>query len=249
MTVGFEIVFAVPMECNDCVESVANALKRVDGIQKFDIDLKKNLVTTEGTIPPSAIVRAIQATGKDAIIRGTGKPDSAAVCILESFDPKDIKQPVKGLARIVGVSPNDLFIDLTVNGLPKGTYYPSIRTSGDLSKGALSTGETFYNLDPVELSKPSTLDTTINSLGATIHTGDEELYSGQEFLHAKLNVNELIGRSVVLSKLQDKVSSDSLVGVIARSAGAWENDKQVCSCSGKTVWQERTDAIAKGMTV
>ncbi|RLV92568.1 Superoxide dismutase 1 copper chaperone [Spathaspora sp. JA1] len=249
MTVGFEIVFAVPMECNDCVDSVANALKKVDGIQKFDIDLKNNIVTTEGTIPPSSIVKAIQDTGRDAIIRGTGKSDSAAVCILESFDPKDIKQPVKGLARIVGVSPTDLFIDLTVNGLPKGTYYPSIRNSGDLSNGALSTGAAFYNLEPVEVNSPSTLATTINSLGATVLTGDEQLYSGQQFLHAKLNVSELIGRSVVLSKLQDEVSPDSLCGVIARSAGAWENDKQVCSCTGKTVWQERTDAIAKGISV
>ncbi len=28
-------------------------------------------------------------------------------------------------------------------------------------------------------------------------------------------------------------------GVIARSAGLFENMKKICSCSGKTLWEER----------
>ncbi|KAI5951619.1 hypothetical protein KGF54_004693 [Candida jiufengensis] len=244
----FEIVFAVPMECKSCVDSVANALKPLEGINKFDINLNSNLVTTEGSLPPSEIVKAIQSTGRDAIIRGTGKPDSAGVCILESFDPKDIQQPVKGLARIVQVSSKDAFIDLTVNGLPKGIYYPSIRNSGNLSRGALSTGSLFYKLDSIDVNIPSNSSTAINSIGAATTT-KEESYSGQSFLYAHLNVSELIGRSIILSKFQDEISPDSLCGVIARSAGAWENDKQICSCSGKTVWQERNDAKGKGLAV
>lgn len=251
MTAGaFEIVFAVPMECNACVESITNVLKPLQGIDKFDINLKSNLVTTEGSLPPSEIVKAIQSTGRDAIIRGTGKPNSAAVCILESFDPKDRFKPVKGLARIVQVSPQNVFVDLTVNGLPKGTYYPSIRATGNLSEGALSTGKLFYPLDPIYVNEPSNASTTINSLGAsTTEDSPKQLYAGQSFLYAKLTPNEIIGRSIILSRLQDEVTKDSLVGVIARSAGAWENDKQVCSCSGKTVWQERTDAKAHGVAV
>lgn len=244
---NFEIVFAVPLECNACVESVSNVLKPLSGLAKYDIDLEKNLVTTTGSIPPSEIVRAIQETGKDAIIRGTGKPNSAAVCILESFDPADVEQPVKGLARIVSVSPSNLFIDLTVNGLPKGTYYPSIRVSGNLLEGAKSTGDVFYALDPVEINQPSNSSTTINSLGAG--TESTTSYFGQSFLRANLGIDELIGRSVILSKLKNEISNDSLCGVIARSAGAWENDKQVCSCTGKTVWQERVDAVGKGLQV
>lgn len=247
---SFEIVFAVPMECQSCVEAISQSLKTMKGISKYDINLQSNIVTTEGSVPPSEIVKAIQTTGKDAIIRGTGKPDSAAVCILESFDPKDYQQPVKGLARIVNVSANDLVVDLTVNGLPKGTYYPSIRTSGNLANGALSTGACFYPLAPVEVDHPVSDSTTINSHGAASPSPEEgPLYAGQGFLHANLNISDLIGRSVILSKLKNEISPDSLCGVIARSAGAWENDKQVCSCSGKTVWQERSDAVAKGLKV
>ncbi len=38
-----------------------------------------------------------------------------------------------------------------------------------------------------------------------------------------------------------------VVGVVARSAGVWENEKVVCGCSGKTVWEEREEMIGKGM--
>lgn len=244
----FEIVFNVPMECESCVESVTNALKPVKGISAFDINLASNVVTTKSSLPPSELVKVIQSTGRDAIIRGTGKPNSAGVCILESFDAKDIQQPVKGLARIVNVNTDELFIDLTVNGLPKGMYYPLIRKSGNLSKGALSTGDAYYPLSPIEVMTNASKSTTINSLGAGSYGDADDLYSGQAFLHAKLNVGDLIGRSIVLSKLKNhQPTSDSLVGIIARSAGAWENDKQVCSCSGKTVWEERKDALAKGL--
>ena len=37
------------------------------------------------------------------------------------------------------------------------------------------------------------------------------------------------------------------LGVIARSAGVWDNDKTVCSCSGKTVWEEREEQVGRGM--
>jgi copper chaperone for superoxide dismutase len=31
-------------------------------------------------------------------------------------------------------------------------------------------------------------------------------------------------------------------GIIARSAGLFENTKRLCTCSGATVWQERQEA-------
>ena len=38
-----------------------------------------------------------------------------------------------------------------------------------------------------------------------------------------------------------------VVGVVARSAGVWENEKVVCGCSGKTVWEEREEMLGRGM--
>ncbi|ODV93669.1 hypothetical protein PACTADRAFT_4572 [Pachysolen tannophilus NRRL Y-2460] len=228
----FESVYAVPLHCDSCVTSVRNALKEIDGISKFDIDLKSQTLSVEGSVPPSRIVKAIQSTGKDAIIRGTGRPNSAAVCILESFDEKDRLNPVRGLARIVSLNDKQCLIDLTMNGVTKGIYYPSIRSNGNLSQGALSTGKSIYDISPIEVNEQSDLP---------------DLASGQHFVIASMKIDDLIGRSVIVSQLKDKVAPDSLAGVIARSAGIWQNDKEVCSCTGKTVWQERKDAIDKGI--
>ena len=40
---------------------------------------------------------------------------------------------------------------------------------------------------------------------------------------------------------------EMVMGVVARSAGVWENEKMVCSCSGKTVWEEREEQVGRGM--
>lgn len=242
----FETVFNVPMECESCVKSVKDALKGLNSVESYQVDLKTQTATVLGNTPPSEIVKAIQSTGKDAIIRGTGKANSAAVCILESFDPKDKFQPVKGLARIVAVSDLDVYVDLTVNGVKKGNHFLLVRQSGNLSNGAFSTGAVFHAFAPIEVVQPSDISTKINSLNA--FDSDSLLSSGQSFFHASLKIKELIGRSMVLSNLRDDINSEALCGVIARSAGAWENDKLVCSCTGKTVWQERVDAINRGVT-
>ncbi|GMM34904.1 copper chaperone [Saccharomycopsis crataegensis] len=231
----FEAVYAVPMECNACVDAVSKALAGVDGVTRYDIDLRKQLVNVSGSAAPSKVVGAIQETGKDAIIRGTGKPESAAVAILESFDPRDNLAPVKGLARMVSVGEQSLLIDLTLNGMEKGVYYPSIRSSGNISNGAHSTGKTLRKLDPIIVNEKSD---NLNSL-----------FFGQSFVKVPLKISELIGRSVAISRKEDELSEDSLVGVVARSAGIWQNDKQVCSCTGKTIWQERSDAIHHGIKI
>lgn len=81
------------MTCQSCVNDISNSLHKLSGIRKIEANLKDQLVTIEGTgsshfrlagdsrsgsfahtylAAPSAIVAAIQATGRDAILRGTG---------------------------------------------------------------------------------------------------------------------------------------------------------------------------------
>ncbi|ANB14529.1 Ccs1p [Sugiyamaella lignohabitans] len=180
----------------------------------------------------------MQNIGKDAIVRGTGEPNSAAVCILESFE--DEKNPVKGLARIVGVSPTRALFDITLNGLPKGKYYPSIRVSGDLSQGAVSTGPQLVELGEIDVSAQLS---TSDSFLANQPKG----FSGHAVFTKDVSISDIIGRGLTVSKSRTANYPDSLVGVIARSAGIWENLKSVCSCSGKTVWEERSDAISSGI--
>ena len=86
---------------------------------------------------------------------------------------------------------------------PKVYTDPSIRKSGNLSKGALSTGECFYPLGPLEVDQPVSESTTINSLGAASPTVEEgSLYAGQGFLHADLNISDLIGQKCHLVEVE-----------------------------------------------
>jgi len=56
------------------------------GINKVTANLQDQLVSIEGTAAPSAIVEAIQSTGRDAILRGTGKSDSELARMRPSFE-------------------------------------------------------------------------------------------------------------------------------------------------------------------
>lgn len=236
----FVTIFQTPLHCKTCIETVDDTLKEVSGVKNVDVDLQAQRIAVKGSAPPSAIVKALSNIGKDAIIRGSGMPDSAAVCILESFQPQDLDKPVKGLARIVEVARNQVVVDLTVNGVKRGFYFPLIRSTGDLSRGPLSTGSILRKLALFEACDFD--ETELKSEGESA-----EVFAGHIFISANLSVKDLIGRSMVLSTNEDRVNQHDICGVIARSAGAWENEKVVCSCSGKDLWQERQDAIRQGI--
>ncbi|KAF3165681.1 copper chaperone [Orbilia oligospora] len=234
----FKTLFAVPLHCEGCTNSVKNALSQVEGILNVDCHLEQQLVEVEGTAAPSKISASLREAGKDCILRGTGNPNSAAVCILETHAP-NTENTVRGLARLVQVGPDFTIVDISLKGLIPGTYQASIRQNGDISRGAASTGGVWEE----EIMGPGAR----GKLGQ-IEVGNEG--SGGIIIDASIAVWELIGRSMVLSPIAEPPNRNdeaTLVGVIARSAGIWENDKVVCSCSGKTVWEERVEQTEKGM--
>lgn len=53
----------------------------------------------------------------------------------------------------------------------------------------------------------------------------------------KLRVTDLIGRSVVLYRTEDKSEAGIEAAVIARSAGVGENYKKLCTCDGTIIWE------------
>ncbi|KAJ5397470.1 hypothetical protein N7509_005583 [Penicillium cosmopolitanum] len=210
------------MTCESCVKHVSTSLYKLDGINKVDANLKEQLVFIEGTAPPSSIVSAIQDTGRDAILRGSGTSNSSAVCILETHS-NSVSNKVRGLARMVQVSPNMTLVDLTINGLAPGKYHATIREAGDISQGAASTGGIWDALKTKVL-------------------GSDEAQKEPRGVFGSVDVDRK-GREGPF-KREDE---NTLVGVIARSAGVWDNDKMVCSCSGKNVWEERQEQVGQGM--
>ncbi|KAM6477709.1 putative superoxide dismutase copper chaperone Lys7 [Trichoderma sp. SZMC 28011] len=242
---SFQTLFAVPLSCDGCVKSVSDSLYKLDGITKVEGNLKDQLVSVEGSVAPSAIVEAIQATGRDAILRGSGASNSAAVSILETFADQaehvndDTSREVRGLARMVQVSPDRTLIDLTIRGVAPGTYRATIREFGDLKDGAESTGPIWSG---GEKEEPK------GSLGIIEVSKDGR---GSAFVDHAFQIWEVIGHAMVLTRQDEtqplKNDDNTVVGVIARSAGMWDNDKTVCSCTGKTLWEEREDEVKKGM--
>lgn len=213
------------------------------GVAKIEANLEDQLFYIEGTAAPSSIVSAIESTGRDAILRGSGKSNSASVCILETH-ATGVSDPVRGLARMVQVSDSRTLVDLTLRGVSPGTYHATIRETGDISRGAASTGGIWDAVKQLAgFSQP-------RGMFGTVEVGKDG--RGSAFLDRQVSVWEIVGRSMVVSKQQPEGAfhtedPDTLVGVIARSAGVWDNDKTVCSCSGKTVWQERKEQVEKGM--
>lgn len=68
-----------------CYETKANTCA---GVRKVEANLKDQLVFVEGNAPPSSIVSAIQGTGRDAILRGSGTSNSTPLSF--PCDPCDL---------------------------------------------------------------------------------------------------------------------------------------------------------------
>ncbi len=83
---------------------------------------------------------------------------------------------------------------------------------------------------------------------------DESCTASLHTVSKDLNVSDIIGRSVVVTSQADNTRSANAVlcfsgscvlyvcrvmwGVIARSAGLFQNSKKLCTCDGVTIWDE-----------
>lgn len=146
-------------------------------------------------------------------------------------------------------------VDLTVRGVAEGTYDVTVRERGDISSGAASTGAIWEGgkvAFGLEDAGPR------GYLGRVVVGRDGK---GSAFLDRQVAVGEIMGRAMVVRRERAEPSGgegvedddeqeddeEVVVGVIARSAGVWDNDKTVCSCSGKTIWEERQEQVRRGI--
>jgi copper chaperone for superoxide dismutase len=252
-----QAVYAVPMHCSGCSSTVEGVLQSLPGYRSVVSDLTNQTVSLTSSTPPSLVVRALrERAGKDAIVRGAGvggaNGSGAAVAILESFDTvSGDDKKVLGLVRLVSVGQRKTLFDISLSGekgfledTPGTTYYANIRKSGDISQGAFSTGGVLHFLSKLTVALTHSSSAASKPASTAVPS-----FWGQAYVTKHdLAIDELIGRSITVTKnSQEAVARDTLVGVIARSAGVWQNDKTVCSCTGKTVWEERKDAIDRGV--
>ena len=145
----------------------------------------------------------------------------AAVCILDYNRTDSPHQDVRGLARIVQFpsTPPRTFVEVTMASYPPGLYDIVVRETGNLTKGIVSAGKVTKMLGKVQ----------VDERGWGEWSGEVE----------GLEVWEVVGHAL---------SVDQVAGVVARSAGVWDNMKKVCACSGRTIWEEH-QVMAKQASV
>ncbi|PNY26716.1 Superoxide dismutase 1 copper chaperone [Tolypocladium capitatum] len=219
---SFQTLFAVPLSCDGCVKAVSDQLYKLRGITKVEGHIEDQLISVEGSV-----------------LLG------AAVSILETFADRVERQDenqdreVRGLARMVQVNSERTLVDLTIRGVAPGTYRATIREYGDLKGGVTSTGRVW-----------SGGEKEAKGFLGRIEVGKDG--RGAAFVDHAFQVWEIIGHAMVLTKQDEGThplqnDENTVVGVVARSAGMWDNDKTVCSCTGKTLWEERKDEVKKGL--
>ena len=145
--------------------------------------------------------------------RIVGTPN-ALVCIFEFFQgvmgwPEKFS---KGVSRVTEVEPRKLMVDMTASNLAKGHYTANVHEFGNFAKGPDSCGQIIQKLQEIEVE-------------------DDGKVIFRVFVDGLLH--EWIGRSILIRGKNDFVG-----GILARSAGIFENKKRVCDCTGKTIWEE-----------
>jgi copper chaperone for superoxide dismutase len=122
---------------------------------------------------------------------------------------------------MVQVASNLTIVDLSIKGLSPGTYHATVRETGDISEGPESTGAIWEAVKAKQEGTPG------RGVLGTVQVGKSGV--GAVFVDRPIQIWELIGRSIVVAREQDakfdKNDADTLVGVIARSAGVWDNGK------------------------
>jgi copper chaperone for superoxide dismutase len=100
---------------------------------------------------------------------------------------------------MVEVAPSMTIVDLSIRGLSPGTYHATVRESGDISEGPESTGGIWEALTAKKENKPC------RGIFGTVEVGKGGV--GAVFLDKPIQIWEMIGRSIVVSRQQDgKVS-------------------------------------------
>ncbi len=121
-----------------------------------------------------------------------------------------------------------------------------MRKTGDISAGSASLGPVYNGND----TPAAAAGKRQGELGL-IEVDDKG--RGNLVGEVGWRVWELVGRGMCVRREASGGDAGAageeseVVGVIARSAGVWENEKVVCGCSGKTVWEEREEMVGKGM--
>nr|CAD7573676.1 unnamed protein product [Timema californicum] len=235
-----KIEFAVEMSCGKCEEKVRGCLSALEGVKVSQVSLEKQSVVVETNQPSTIVLDCIRATGLRAVMKGYGGPQVAAVAMLGGETGCGLG-PVKGVVRFLQTEQDRCLIDGTIDGLEPGHHGLHIHELGDLSGGCDTTHH-----------RHTTHITVTAHVTLLQHTGDlgniKADVNGRavfRFEDKLVKVGDIIGRSVAVNQGPDDPASREgdeqriACGIIARSAGMFENSKRICACDGVELWDEK----------
>ncbi|XP_078058922.1 copper chaperone for superoxide dismutase [Mustelus asterias] len=248
-----KLEFAVQMSCESCANAIRSTLTGVNGIHSVDINVGAEQVLIDTTLTSGEVQALLESTGRRAVLKGMGpstlKNLGAAVAMLGPDGN------VTGAVRFLQLSETLCLIEGTIDGLKPGLHGLHVHEFGDLTSSCLSCGD-HYNPGKNRHGGPEDIDRHAGDLG-NIRANDVGR-ANFRIQNDRLKVGEIIGRSVVVDGGEDDLgrgahplsritgnSGDRLsCGIIARSAGLFQNPKKICSCDGVTLWEERDRPIA-----
>lgn len=241
------------------LDKTLNVLKSQDGV--VEAIFKNGAIMVETSLPSSHILdTVVKTSGKRAVLQGFGDTQSA-VAMISSQSCCDSE--VLGVIRFQQTSEGPLVADGSIDGLTTGLHGLHIHDVGDLSQGCNSIGD-HYNPSGGPHGGPSDPADARHAGDLGNIVADEAGRATFRIVDNVLKVWDIIGRSVAVTEKCDdlgrgisptsKVDGDSgksvACGVIARSAGIFQNSKRICACDGVVVWDERDRPLAgKGRRV
>ncbi|XP_054656230.1 copper chaperone for superoxide dismutase [Dunckerocampus dactyliophorus] len=248
-----KLEFAVQMTCEGCGDQVRAALEHKDGVHSVRVDVSEGLVLVESSLTSGEVQALIESTDRRAVFKGMGgseeQDQGAAVAMLAG------EGQVQGVVRFLQLSPERCLIDGTIDGLEPGAHGLHVHALGDLTDDCLSCGEHF-NPFGRHHGGPQDAERHVGDLGNIFAAPNGRASFRLE--DSQLKVWDVIGRSLVvdagpddlgqgghpLSKLTGNSGARLACGIIARSAGLFQNPKQICACDGLTLWEERDRPMA-----
>ncbi|XP_062892685.1 copper chaperone for superoxide dismutase-like [Mobula hypostoma] len=248
-----KLEFAVQMTCESCANAVRNVLVGVDGIRSVQINLSEEQVLIDTMLNSGEVQALIESTGRRAVLKGMGS--SALRDLGTAVAMLGPEGPVSGVVRFLQLTEQQCVIEGTVDGLSPGPHGLHVNEFGDVSNSCLSCGG-HYNPGNSRHGGPKDAERHIGDLG-NIHA-NEQGRATFRIQDDRLKVWDIIGRSVVVASGEDDLgrgrhplshvtgnSGEGLVcGIIARSAGLFQNPKRICACDGVTLWEERDRPVA-----
>ncbi|XP_056298688.1 copper chaperone for superoxide dismutase-like [Pseudoliparis swirei] len=247
-----KLEFAVQMTCESCAVKVRAALEGKAGVTSVSVDVGKERVLVESALTSAEVQALIEGTGRRAVLKGIGGSEhdlGSAVAMLAGGGR------VQGVVRFLQLSEQRCLIDGTIDGLEPGPHGLHVHTLGDLTLDCLSCGD-HYNPSGRPHGGPGDSERHVGDLGNVVAGPDGRASFRQE--DSQLKVWDVIGRSLVVDAGEDDLgrglhplsketgnSGERLAcGIIARSAGLFQNPKQICACDGVTLWEERDRPLA-----